>query len=302
MSPREELLRLHAAGRDLEISHPNKVFWPQLRLTKGDLLRYYQQVSRYVLPRLRDRPFVMKPYPGGAGGRSFYRWEIPAYAPPWVHRWPYEPRTEERRIEMVVIQDLADLLWVAGQACIELHPWLSRRDDPEHPDLVLFDLDPGPGVGLSGALYVAGLLRAFLERQRLRCYAKTSGGKGIHVLVPVVRSYLFRDVRAWVRRVAAELQALHPHEVTTNKALTARRGKVLVDYAQNGLGKSVAAPYSARATPLATVSAPLTWKEVAHGKVRAEDFTLLTMPKRLQKVGDLLAGIEKGQELPEGAL
>ena len=300
MSPKEEPLHLHVAGRDLEISHPNKAFWPRLGLTKGDLVRYYQQVSRYLLPRLKDRPFVMKPYPEGAGGPSYYRWEIPSYAPSWVHRWPYEARTEERRIEMIVIEDLADLLWVAGQACIELHPWLSRRDDPEHPDLALFDLDPGPGAGFEGALQVGAHLREDLERRGLRCYAKTSGGKGLHVLVPVARRYLFREVRAWVRRVAAELQALHPHEVTTNKVLTARRSKVLVDYAQNGLGKSVAAAYSARATPLATVSAPLTWAEVAHGKVRPNDFTLLTMPKRLEKVGDLLAGIEKGQELPAG--
>ena len=289
---------MEVEGRHIPIRHLDKPFWPQLGLTKGDLVNYYVEMAPYVLPHLRGRPFIMKPYPEGVGGRSFYRWALPSYAPPWLHRWRYRASTEERTIEMLVVDGLPELVWVAGQACIELHPWLSRIDDPTHPDLAFFDLDPGPGVDLGGCLAVAVWLHDMLERRGVRCYAKTSGRRGLHVLVPIERRYTFRQAREWVRTAAQALAAEHPDHITLDKSLAARRNRVLIDYAQNGLGKSMVAPYSARATPQATVSAPLTWAEVAGGRVRAEDFTLLTMPQRAKAMGDLLAPMARGQELP----
>jgi len=289
---------MEVEGKFIPIRHLDKLFWPELGLTKGDLVHYYIEMAPYVLPHLRGRPFIMKPFPEGAAGRSFYRWALPAHAPPWLHRWRYQASTEERTIEMLVVDGLPELVWAAGQACIELHPWLSRTDDPTHPDLLLFDLDPGPGAGLAGCLAVALWLHEMLGERGVRAYAKTSGRHGLHVLVPVERRYTFRQAREWVRAVAQALAARHPDRVTLDKSLAARRGRVLIDYAQNGLGKSMVAPYSVRATPQATVSAPLTWEEVADGHVRAEDFTLLTMPQRVKTMGDLLAPLAQGQELP----
>lgn len=286
-------------GQHVRLHNLHKVFWPDLGLTKADLLNYYLQVSPYLLPYLKGRPFIMKPFPDGASGRSYYRWEIPDYAPTWVHRWRYEARTEERTIDMVVVDGLADLVWVVNQACIEMHPWLSRRDDPLHPDVVLLDLDPGPGTTFTDALEVAARLHKLLERAGMRSYAKTSGRKGVHVLVPVERRYSFREVRDWVKAVARRLADEHPHLVTAARAAEARRGRVLVDYAQNGLGKSVASPYSARATRGATVSTPLTWTEVEQAQVRPEQFTLLNVPERLRAVGDLLAPLGERQLLPD---
>ncbi len=286
-------------GQHVRLHNLHKVFWPDLGLTKADLVNYYLQVSPYLLPYLKGRPFIMKPYPDGAPGRSYYRWEIPDYAPAWVHRWRYQPRTEERTIDMVVVEGLADLVWVVNQACIEMHPWLSRRDDPLHPDLALLDLDPGPGASFTDALRVAVWLHELLERTGTRSYAKTSGRKGVHVLVPVERRYSFREVRDWARAVAGRLADEHPDLVTGARTAEARRGRVLVDYAQNGLGKSIASAYSVRATREATVSAPLTWDEVEQGQVRPEHFTLLTVPERLRGVGDLLAPLAEGQLLPD---
>lgn len=290
---------MEVEGKRIPIRHLDKPFWPELGLTKGDLVNYYVEMAPYVLPHLRGRPFIMKPFPEGAGGRSFYRWALPAYAPPWLHRWRYQASTEERTIEMLVVEGLPELVWAAGQACIELHPWLSRSDDPAHPDLLLFDLDPGPGAGFPECLAVAGWLHHLLEQRGLRSYAKTSGRDGVHVLVPVERRYTFRQAREWVRAAAEALAAEHPGRITLDKSLGARRGRVLIDYAQNGLGKSMVAPYSVRATPQATVSAPLTWAEVARGRVRPEQFTLLTMPQRAKAMGDLLAALSEGQSLPE---
>lgn len=289
---------VRADAHEIALHHTAKVFWPQLGLTKGDLIDYYRQVAPYLLPHLKGRPFIMHPFPNGVGGRSFYRWEVPAYAPAWVHRWPYRARTEERVIDMVVIEGLPELIWVVDQACIEMHPWLSRVDDPEHPDRVVFDLDPGPGAGFAACLRVAGQLYAALAERGTRCYAKTSGGKGVHVLLPVARRYTFRQVRDWVKGMARLLAERYPGEITADKALAKRQGKVLVDYSQNGLGKSIASAYSARANPAATVSTPLTWEEVAAGTLRPEDFTLLTVPARLQEMGDLLAPLARAQDLP----
>ena len=290
--------RVEVDGKTLELHHTDKVFWPDLGLTKADLINYYLEVSPYLLPLLQGRPFIMRSFPNGIGGRSYYRWDLPDYAPAWLHRWPYEAKTGERVIDMLVIEGLPELVWVANQAAIEMHPWLSRTDDPTHPDLVVFDLDPGPGLDFAGVLRVAAWLHDLLDELGLRGYPKTSGKEGLHVLVPVERRYTFREVRAWVQQVGRRLATAHPDAVTTDKALARRKGRVLVDYSQNGLGKSIASAYSARATPNAAVSTPLTWREVTAGKVRPGDFTLLTMPKRLRKVGDLLARLVEGQKLP----
>ena len=290
---------MQVEGKHIPIRHLDKPFWPQLGLTKGNLVDYYIEMAPFVLPHLRGRPLIMKPYPEGAGGRSFYRWALPDWAPPWLHRWPYQASTEERTIEMLVVDGLPELVWAAGQGCIELHPWLSRTDDPARPDLLLFDLDPGPGSDFAGCLAVANWLHQMLEPMGVHAYAKTSGRHGLHVLVPIARRYTFHQVRQWVRATATSLAASHPDRITLDKSLAARRGRVLIDYAQNGLGKSVVAPYSARATPQATVSAPLTWTEVAEARVRPEDFTLLTMPQRARAMGDLLAPLSEGQSLPE---
>ena len=286
-------------GRKLTLRNLGKVLWPEPGLTKADLINYYVEVSPYLLPHLRGRPFIMRPFPNGAGGRSYYRWELPDYAPAWLHHWVYEPRGEGRLIDMLVIDGLPELIWAANQACIELHPWLSRTDLPEYPDRALFDLDPGREAGFLACLEAAGWLHTTLQELGVRSYAKTSGRDGLHILVPLERRYLFREVRAWVQAVAREVVAAHPAVLTLDKDLQRRRGRVLIDYSQNGLGKSLVAPYSARATPQATVSAPLTWEEVAAAQVRPTDFTLLTVPQRLRRIGDLLAPLAEGQLLPQ---
>ena len=285
-------------GRRVALHHLDKVFWPRLGLTKADLVNYYLSAAPYLLPHLRGRPFIMKPYPDGAGGRSYYRWEVPNYAPAWLHRWPYRARTEERTLDMLIVEGLPELVWAVNLGCIEMHPWLSRHDDPEHPDVVVFDLDPGAGAGFAGALEVAAWLHELLDELDVRNYVKTTGRHGLHVLVPAERRYSYRQVRQWVQAVSGLVAGRHPRRVTLDKARQARRGKVLIDYSQNGLGKSIASVYSARATAEATVSTPLTWQEVAAGQVRPGDLTVLTVLERVRARGDLLAPLLEGQPLP----
>ncbi len=280
----------------VSLHHQDKVFWPDLGLTKADMVHYYIAVSPYLLPHLRKRPFIMKPFPDGVTGASYFRWQVPESAPAWLHRWRYE--TPQRSIDMLIIDALPDLVWAADEACIELHTWLARADRPTLPDLAVFDLDPGPEVGFPACLEVARHLHRALEQTGVRAYAKTTGRHGLHVLVPLERRYTFPQVRAWVEGVARQVSAERPELITLDKSLAARDGRVLIDYSQNGHAKSIVAPYSLRAVPEATVSTPLTWEEVSAGRVRPTDWTMLTVLPRLQKVGDLLAPLLEPQMLP----
>lgn len=273
--------------REVEITRPDKEFWPGEGITKKDLADYYVRVAPVLLPHLQDRPFVMRAFPNGIHGKSFYRWQVPDHAPEWMERWRYALQSEDRTIELLVVDDLPELIWVVNQGVIEMHPWLSRKDRPGRPDRAVFDLDPGEGRSFVDCLSVALWIRDRLERQGLPAYPKTSGGKGVHVFVPIERRREFDAVREWVKGLCQQLAAEHPDAITTDKSKTARRGKVLTDYSQNAIGKSTVMAYSVRAKPGAPVSMPLTWDEVEAGKVRPGDFTLRTAPERLDRLGDL---------------
>jgi bifunctional non-homologous end joining protein LigD len=275
------------AGRRVAVSHLSKLFWPAAGLTKGDLLNYYRAIGPVLLPYIKDRPLVMKPFPNGAGGASYYRQNLPATAPDWLQRFQTESTSVRRTKQMPVVNDLAALIWLVNQAAIEIHPWLSRIDRPERPDVIVFDLDVTSPESFPLALAIADRLRLALEHLGLQAFPKTSGGDGLHVYVPVEREYSYRETRAWAQRLASGLASEDPTQVTTESALQGRRAKVLIDYAQNGFGKTTVAPYSVRPRLEATVSAPLTWEEVQGSTVRPQDFRLQTMSDRLARSGDL---------------
>lgn len=288
-----------APSRPVMITHPDRVLWPQDGLTKGDLIAYYRALAPVILPHVRDRPLVMRPFPRGIHAPAYYRQTLPRSAPAWLPRFRHVAKADRRVNEMPVIDDLSILLWLANQAAIEIHPWLSRIDRPEQPDFVVFDLDIERPERFPVALRTALLLRDALERQGLRCYAKTSGGDGVHVYVPIARGPRYEETRAWAQSVAGALARAHPDLVTTRLRRGGREDAVLVDYAQNALGRTTVAVYSVRPRPGAPVSTPLTWDEVAAGAVRPGDFTMRTVPERVQRLGDLFAPVlAGGQRLP----
>ncbi len=281
------------------ITHPDRVLWPEDGLTKADLVAYYRAVAPVLLPHVRDRPLVMRPFPRGIHGAGYYRQTLPRSAPAWLPRFRHVAKVDRRVNEMPVIDDLSALLWLANQAAIEIHPWLSRVDRPEQPDVVVFDLDIERPERFPAALKVALLLRDALERRGVRGYAKTSGGDGVHVYVPIVRGPSYEETRAWAQAVAEALARAHPGLVTTRLSRGGRQDAVLVDYAQNALGRTTVAVYSVRPRPGAPVSTPLSWDEVAAGAVRPGDFTMRTVPERIQRLGDLFAPVlAGGQRLP----
>jgi bifunctional non-homologous end joining protein LigD len=286
-------------GRDIAVTNLEKPFWPDDGLTKGDLLAYYRDIAPILLPYLEDRPFIMRLWPDGVGGKNFYRWRLPSHAPAWLERFIYQLQTAQRTTEMPVVDDAAELIWLVNQGVIEMHPWVATRSAPEQPTWLFFDLDPVAGVPFARVLEVAGWAGELLEEQSVLGLPKTSGGDGVHIFVPLAPGPSFEQVRAWLGGFIEQLDRRHPGAITSDKRLAAREGKVLIDYSQNAMGKSIVAPYSVRAKPGATVSTPLCWEEVRSQTVRPSDFTVQTVRERLAQQGDLFAALrDRPQQLP----
>jgi bifunctional non-homologous end joining protein LigD len=288
--PMESIVR--RGRRRLELSNLDKPFWPEEGITKGDLLAYYRDMAEVLVPHLRGRPFTMKRYPDGWQGKSFFQKDVPKHAPDWLHTAPFPATTrdgETRTISYALVDDLLALLWVVNMGCIDLHTWTSRADLPHRPDWVIFDLDPADGVGFDTVAEVALLVRDTLELLELQSVPKTSGSKGIHVLVPVARRHTHDDARRFASVVAGALARAHPSLVTTEWARSKRHG-VLIDANQNGPGRTTAAVYSVRPRAGAPVSAPLLWEEV-DARLDPGAFTMDVVLGRVQRDGDLAASV-----------
>lgn len=292
---------LTLGGHEVAITNPDRVLWPDDGITKGDLIAYYRAIAAVLLPHLAGRPLVMRPFPSGIAGKAYYRQSLPASAPLWMPRYRYVAKADQRPNSMPVVDDEASLVWLANQAAIEVHPWLSRIDRPDAPDYVVFDLDVMQAESFPLALEAGLLLRAELAGLGLRGYPKTTGGDGLHIYVPLARGPDYTATRAWAQGLALRLERQHPALITSVAGVTGRRQKVLVDYAQNSLGRTTVAPYSARPRPGAPVSTPLTWQEVEAGVVRPSDFVMGSVLQRVDAVGDLFRPVlVGGQSLPPG--
>jgi bifunctional non-homologous end joining protein LigD len=283
-----EQIEVGFGDRQVKLTNLNKLFWPELKITKRDLLQYYADVSTVLLPHLQDRAMVMKRYPNGAAGDFFFMKRAPSPRPPWIELCSIE-HGSGNVIDFPIVQDLPALLWVINLGCIDLNQWYARCDDVDRPDYLHFDLDPVPGAKFEQVRESALVVRAALESLKMPCYAKTTGSKGIHVYVPIVRGPTQKQVWTIAKEIALVLAAENPKLITAiYKVANRPKGRVLVDYNQNAWGRTLASIYSVRPTPKATVSTPVSWKEVERG-IKIEDFRLDNVRKRIQKLGDLWA-------------
>ncbi|HET9460671.1 MAG TPA: DNA ligase D [Gaiellaceae bacterium] len=288
---------LKRGRRELRLSNLDKPFWPEEGISKGDLIAYYRDVADVLVPHLRGRPFTMKRYPDGWQGKNFFQKQSPSHMPSWIERRPFPASTREgerKVIDYALVNDELALLWMANMGCIDLHTWASRADRPDRPDWVMFDLDPSEGDGFEDVIEVARLVKATLDLLELESFPKTSGSRGIHVLVPIARRHTFASVREFAGIVAGALARAHPGLVTTEWVKEKRRG-VLVDANQNGPGKTNASVYSVRPRAGAPVSTPLRWEEVVSG-LDPEAFTMEVVLDRVARDGDLFAGVLAGKQ------
>lgn len=291
---------VHVDGHDLELSNLDKVLYPQVGFTKGEVIDYYTRAAAILLPHLADRPLTRIRYPNGVGRPGFFEKNVPAGMPRWVrHETLPSPGSTVGRetIDYVVVDGLASLVWLANLAALELHvpQW---KVDSAGPDLLVIDLDPGPPAGLAECASVALLLRDRLAADGIQALPKTSGRKGMQLMAPLAATQSSEVVSHYAHRVAQELERAHPRLVVSRMTKALRPGKVFIDWSQNASAKTTIAPYSLRAEPSPSASTPLTWDEVAEGAVR--QFRPAEVLERLDGYGDLLAPLLRlGPPVPE---
>ncbi len=295
-----ENVHLDLDGKEVRLTHLNKVYYPESRYTKRHLLAYYYRMAERVLDYLRDRPLVLRRYPEGIEGESFFQKEAGESHPDWMQTTSVPSEVRKGVIRYFLAGDVASLLYLVNLGCIDHNPWASRTDALDQPDWVIFDLDPTEGTPYSTTVAVARTVNARLDGLGLQPFIKTSGATGIHLYVPLERVYTYEQVRTFAEIVARLVAADEPQRVTQERSVEKRvKGKVYVDVFQNVAGKPLAAAYCARAFPHAPVSAPVTPEEL-RSTLRAEQFTIKTMAARLEKKGDLWGSFwKKRQRLEE---
>jgi bifunctional non-homologous end joining protein LigD len=277
-------------NRTVKLTNLRKVFWPEEGLTKGDLLRYYAEISPALLPHIRDRAMVMKRYPNGATGEFFFMKRAPAARPDWIETCSIE-HSSGNVIDFPMINDLASLLWVINLGCIDLNEWYARCDDVDRPDYLHVDLDPGEAVEWPQIVETAQVVDETLRGLGMKTYVKTTGSRGVHVYVPIVRGPTQKAVWTVAKTIAIDIARRHPRLATAIYRKDARpRDRVHVDFNQNAWGRTLASVYSVRPRPGATVSTPVTWEELAAG-VTIADFRLDNVPARVRALGDLWAPV-----------
>ncbi|GAA1910245.1 non-homologous end-joining DNA ligase [Streptomyces sodiiphilus] len=294
-----EVLELTAGERTVRLSNPDKVYFPERGFTKLDVARYYLTVGEGIVRALRDRPTTLERYPDGVEGGSFFQKRAPKNLPSWIPTGRIS-FPSGRYADEICPTEPAAVLWAANLGCLTFHPWPVRRQDTEHPDELRIDLDPQPGTDYTDALFAARELRPLLGELGLPGWPKTSGGRGLHVFVPIEPEWTFTQVRRAAIAIARELERRAPGRITTAWWKEERGEKVFVDYNQTARDRTVASAYSVRPRPRAPVSAPLRWEELEDA--RPEDFDLVTMGRRYAEVGDVHADMTERPGRLEPAL
>ncbi|AJT62991.2 hypothetical protein T261_1305 [Streptomyces lydicus] len=289
MSTEDDTVRV--GDRAIAISRPDKELFPDDGITKAELIDYYRAASRPMLTHLRGRPLAMERHPDGYGGKAFFHKDVPDYFPDWIHR--QEVTKEDGTVTMVVCDDAATLAYLANQACITPHPWLSRVDSLNCPDRLVFDLDP-PGDDFETVRWTARKLGDLLTTELgLQPAVMTTGSRGLHLVLLLDRHTDFDGTRAFARQVADLLADRHPDRLTTEARKNKRRGRLYLDTQRNAYAQTSVAPYAVRARPHAPVATPLEWDELDDPRLGPQHWTLRTLPDRLSEHGDPWKGLSR---------
>jgi bifunctional non-homologous end joining protein LigD len=299
-----ERAELVVENRKIQVSNLDKVLYPKVGFTKGQVIDYYIRVAPVLLPHLKDRPLTMKRYPNGVEGEFFYEKNCPSHRPKWVKTAKVWSEGNNRMIDYCLAQDLPTLVWAANLADLELHTSLARKRDVACPTMMVFDLDPGAPADIVRCCQVGLWLRDLLAKMKLKSFAKTSGSKGLQVYVPLNTSVTFDQTKDLSRALAQSLEHQHADLVTSNMSKAARKGKVFVDWSQNDEHKTTICVYSLRAKEEPTVSTPVAWDEVEYclkkKKANLLKFRSDKTIARVEKMGDLFEPLEKlKQKLPK---
>jgi len=285
LNPADDMQVREINGHEIKFNNLNKIYWPKDKITKRDMLNYYYQVAPYILPYLKDRPQSMNRHPNGINGESFYFKDVTGTAPDWIETFEYKSDTDNRLRKYLVAKDAASLLYMATLGCIEMNPWHSKVEKEDFPDWCIIDLDPAENT-FNQVIEAAKVAKDILESMGVTCYPKTSGSTGIHVYIPLGAKYTYEQSKEFARVIATLVQREIPEYTSIERIINARSGKMYIDFLQNRPQATIAAPYSLRPKPGATVSMPLHWDEVKKG-LKMSDFTIYNAMDRIKNEGDI---------------
>ena len=282
LNPSDEMQVRKVNGHELKFSNLSKIYWPKEKYSKRDLINYYYQVAPYMLPYLKDRPQSLNRYPNGIKGESFYQKDVAGKVPGWIKTYPYESDPSKH---FLVVSDEASLLYMASLGCIEMNPWSSRVQSPGNPDWCIIDLDPDKTT-FNQVIETAQVTRKLLESCGIPCYCKTSGSTGLHIYIPMGAKYSYEESKEFGRLIATIVHRELPKSTSIERLVSNRKGKMYIDFLQNRPQATLAAPYSLRPKPGATVSMPLHWEEVKKG-MKMMDFNIKNSYGRVKESGDI---------------
>ncbi|MDQ2862128.1 MAG: DNA ligase D [Bacteroidota bacterium] len=285
LNPTDETQVRKIDGHEIKFNNLNKIYWPKEKITKRDMLNYYYQVAPYILPYLKDRPQSMNRHPNGIEGKSFYFKDVTGTAPEWMETFKYKSDADNRVRNYLVAKDDASLLYMATLGCIEMNPWHSKVETENYPDWCIIDLDPAENT-FNQVIEAANITNDILQSMGVTSYPKTSGSTGIHIYIPLGAKYTYEQSKEFARVIATLVQSEIPKYTSIERIVKARKGKMYIDFLQNRPQATIAAPYSLRPKPGATVSMPLHWAEVKKG-LKMTDFTIYNSLERVKSEGDI---------------
>jgi bifunctional non-homologous end joining protein LigD len=277
-------------GHDVPLTNLNKIYWPEEKITKGDLINYYKNIAPFLLPYLKDRPLSLKRNPNGITDKGFFHKDAGGGAPSWVNKVDIYSGANDRIISYLICNDTASLVYIANLGCIEINPWNSTAQRQEYPDYLVIDLDPSGGNDFEQVIETANVVKTILDDAGAPCYCKTSGATGLHIYIPLGAKYTYDEAKEFGNLIAIKTQQQLPEFTSVERSLTKRGNKIYIDYLQNRKGQTLASVYSVRPKAGATVSAPLDWKEVKRG-LHPSQFDIWNIFDRIKEKGDLFRGI-----------
>lgn len=289
LNPSEETQVKSIGNHDMKFTNLSKIYWPDDGVTKRDMLNYYYQIAPYILPYVTNRPQTLNRYPHGIMGETFYQKDVKGKAPEWIETFPYHSYTDGRDKEFLVCSDEASLLYIASLGCIEINPWSSRIDMPDNPDWCIIDLDPDKNT-FEQVMEAACVTKQVLDAIDVTAFPKTSGSTGLHIYIPFGAKYTYEDSKEFGRKIAKIIHKQLPDFTSIERKITDRKGKMYIDFLQNRPQATVAAPYSLRPKPGATVSMPLHWDEIKAG-LTIKSFTIHNAVDRIKEQGDIFTGV-----------
>ncbi len=290
LNPNDETQVRNIGGHDLKFTNLSKIFWPEEKTTKRDMLNYYYQVAPYMLPYMKDRPQTLNRFPNGIYGKSFYQKDVTGKVPSWIATHEYYSEGDQREKNFLVCTDEASLLYIASLGCIEMNPWSSRTQTPDNPDWCIIDLDPNKNTSFDQVIEAAIVTRQVLDGIDVTSYCKTSGSTGLHLYIPLGTKYTYEDSKEFARAVVTKVHSLIPGFTSIERKVSDRNGKMYLDFLQNRPQATVASVYSLRPKAGASVSMPLHWDEVRKG-LQIRDFNIRNAIARLSDQGDLFKGV-----------